>query len=331
MLLASAPGTPLGFECKVSDFGLATALESTEQTITHENWGTVVYMAPESCAGRCRKASVSGAGCTRARGHAGAEQVAELASGRISFGAAAGNKAKGCALHAACAWQAALARRICNVVLNAVQDEFLLKSAAKQSLFASSLALYRPGHGQDQRAPCFPPVHVCADQASPPPWPPCRPVPQDVYSFGVLLWQMCTGQRPYAGLQAGQVLLGVKTGTLRLQWPPWVNKSLVKVGQACMRFEPKERPGFKGIRSALAKISARLDQKLAALEAAVCSGTVALAPPVSGGQLGQLLEDGEGEAGAEDEEAESWRKGGEGSGDVGGSGVGQAGCVGGVQ
>lgn len=68
VLLASAPGSPLGYECKVSDFGLATALESTEQTITHENWGTVVYMAPESCAGRCRKASVSGAGCSRARG-----------------------------------------------------------------------------------------------------------------------------------------------------------------------------------------------------------------------------------------------------------------------
>lgn len=41
---------------------------------------------------------------------------------------------------------------------------------------------------------------------------------------------MCTGQRPYSGLQAAQVLLGVKSGQLRLQWPPWVNKSLIKVG-----------------------------------------------------------------------------------------------------
>ncbi|EFJ44941.1 hypothetical protein VOLCADRAFT_38577, partial [Volvox carteri f. nagariensis] len=64
----------------------------------------------------------------------------------------------------------------------------------------------------------------------------------DVYSFGVLLWQMCTGERPYAGLQAGQVLLGVKTGNLKLEWPAWVSKSLVKVGQACLRFEPKARP-----------------------------------------------------------------------------------------
>ncbi|KXZ55280.1 hypothetical protein GPECTOR_3g417 [Gonium pectorale] len=145
VLLASQPGSPLGYVSKVSDFGLATALEASEQTITHENWGTVLYMAPESCAGRCRKAS-------------------------------------------------------------------------------------------------------------------------DVYSFGVLLWQMVTGERPYAGLQAGQVLLGVKTGTLKLQWPPWVNKSLSKVGQACLRFEPKERPGFKGIRSALSKIGARLDEKIAVVE-----------------------------------------------------------------
>lgn len=82
------------------------------------------------------------------------------------------------------------------------------------------------------------------------------------------MWQMVTGQRPYAGLQAGQVLLGVKTGTLSLQWPPWVHKSLVKVGQACLRFDPKERPGFKGIRSALAKVATRLEQKQAAAEAA---------------------------------------------------------------
>ncbi|KAG2493092.1 hypothetical protein HYH03_008755 [Edaphochlamys debaryana] len=156
VLLTSEPSSPLGYVCKVSDFGLATALEASEQTITHENWGTVLYMAPESCAGRCRKAS-------------------------------------------------------------------------------------------------------------------------DVYSFGVLLWQMTTGQRPYAGLQAGQVLLGVKTGNLRLQWPAWANKSLVKVGQACLRFEPKERPGFKGIRSALAKVSARLDQKIAAFEAAGVMGSAALA------------------------------------------------------
>ncbi|GLC67839.1 hypothetical protein PLESTF_000612900 [Pleodorina starrii] len=147
VLLTSQAGSPLGYVCKVSDFGLATALEASEQTITNENWGTVVYLAPESCAGRCRKAS-------------------------------------------------------------------------------------------------------------------------DVYSFGVVLWQMCTGERPYAGLQAGQVLLGVKSGTLKLQWPPWTNKSLAKVGQACLRFEPKERPGFKGIRSALAKIAVRLEQKIAAVEAA---------------------------------------------------------------
>lgn len=45
------------FICKVSDFGLATALEATEQAITGEHWGTVGYMAPEVVTGRCRKAS----------------------------------------------------------------------------------------------------------------------------------------------------------------------------------------------------------------------------------------------------------------------------------
>lgn len=69
---------------------------------------------------------------------------------------------------------------------------------------------------------------------------------------------MAAGQQPYAGLQAGQVLLGVKSGTLSLEWPAWAHTGIVKVGQACLRFDPKDRPGFKGVTSALHKIALKL-------------------------------------------------------------------------
>lgn len=32
----------------------------------------------------------------------------------------------------------------------------------------------------------------------------------DTYSFGVLLWEMCTGQQPYAGMQAAHIVMGVQ-------------------------------------------------------------------------------------------------------------------------
>lgn len=39
----------------------------------------------------------------------------------------------------------------------------------------------------------------------------------DTYSFGVLLWEMCTGQQPYAGMQAAHIVMGVQVRGGRMQ------------------------------------------------------------------------------------------------------------------
>lgn len=48
----------------------------------------------------------------------------------------------------------------------------------------------------------------------------------DVYAFGVLLWEMWTGQRPWSGLGQMQVIFHLTQRKKRLQFPPDTPKRL---------------------------------------------------------------------------------------------------------
>ncbi|PNH12290.1 Mitogen-activated protein kinase kinase kinase 10 [Tetrabaena socialis] len=76
--------------------------------------------------------------------------------------------------------------------------------------------------------------------------------PPQVYSFGVLLWHMYTGKMPFAGHHEAQVAVGVMLGDLQLEWPAGMPPPLLRLGQACCRHEPEQRPTFKELAVSLA-------------------------------------------------------------------------------
>ncbi|KAL3143838.1 hypothetical protein ABBQ32_003662 [Trebouxia sp. C0010 RCD-2024] len=66
----------------------------------------------------------------------------------------------------------------------------------------------------------------------------------DVYAFGVLLWEMWTGQRPWSGLGQMQVIFHLTQRKKRLQFPPDTPPQLQALGERCMSTEALDRPKF---------------------------------------------------------------------------------------
>ncbi|KIZ04237.1 Mitogen-activated protein kinase kinase kinase 11 [Monoraphidium neglectum] len=71
----------------------------------------------------------------------------------------------------------------------------------------------------------------------------------DVYSFGVLLWQICTGEQPWRGMTRATLLHAVCVERRRLEFGPAsdVPECLQLLAAACMAHDPSDRPTFRDI------------------------------------------------------------------------------------
>lgn len=77
----------------------------------------------------------------------------------------------------------------------------------------------------------------------------------DVYSFGILLWELWVREVPYDGLTRDQVILSVAMENARPKIPP--NKVPVnwrKLIEICWETEQSKRPSFLQIRSSLSML-----------------------------------------------------------------------------
>ncbi|GMH31600.1 hypothetical protein Nepgr_033444 [Nepenthes gracilis] len=73
----------------------------------------------------------------------------------------------------------------------------------------------------------------------------------DVYSFGVILWELCTLQQPWEGMNPMQVVGAVGYQHRRLDIPEDVDPSIADIIRKCCQTNPKLRPTFSEIMAAL--------------------------------------------------------------------------------
>ncbi|KAG2443915.1 hypothetical protein HXX76_002255 [Chlamydomonas incerta] len=95
----------------------------------------------------------------------------------------------------------------------------------------------------------------------------------DVFAFGMLLWEMVTGKKPYENMTQGEVIQSVSQG-LRPQWPPDCFPHLEYLGKRCIAHNPADRPTFGEIVKELEDMEVMLRELLQATRESTGMGAV---------------------------------------------------------
>ncbi|KAL0300950.1 UNVERIFIED_CONTAM: putative serine/threonine-protein kinase DDB [Sesamum radiatum] len=86
---------------------------------------------------------------------------------------------------------------------------------------------------------------------------PSRPICKvDVFSFGIVLWEILTGEEPYANMHYGAIIGGIVNNTLRPTIPNYCDAEWRRLMEQCWAPNPAIRPSFTEIASRLRVMSA---------------------------------------------------------------------------
>ncbi|XP_057754787.1 uncharacterized protein LOC130974059 isoform X3 [Arachis stenosperma] len=83
----------------------------------------------------------------------------------------------------------------------------------------------------------------------------------DVFSFGISLWELFTGEEPYADMHCGAIIGGIVKNTLRPPIPERCDPEWRKLMEECWSADPNSRPSFTEITSRLRSMSIGLQVK----------------------------------------------------------------------
>ncbi|XP_031265951.1 uncharacterized protein LOC116124371 [Pistacia vera] len=73
----------------------------------------------------------------------------------------------------------------------------------------------------------------------------------DVFSFGIVLWEILTGEEPYANMHYGAIIGGIVNNTLRPTIPSYCDAEWKELMEQCWAPNPSARPSFTEIASRL--------------------------------------------------------------------------------
>ncbi|XP_004488775.1 uncharacterized protein [Cicer arietinum] len=82
----------------------------------------------------------------------------------------------------------------------------------------------------------------------------------DVFSFGIVLWEILTGEEPYANMHYGAIIGGIVNNTLRPSIPSYCDLEWRTLMEQCWAPNPAVRPSFTEIARRLRVMSAAASQ-----------------------------------------------------------------------